>query len=89
LLPIYQVLSYTIFELVSGDMNKLLMLEAVMNNTGDKTGSFFICKFGTNCAHGRLFIFWECVVREERIGFMNCFSSFRKTNDCTTSILYI
>jgi hypothetical protein len=40
-----------IFELVSGDVNKELMAETEMKNRGDKTASFIICKFSTNCSY--------------------------------------
>jgi hypothetical protein len=81
LLPLYQVLSYTIFELVCGDMNKVLMAETEMKDRGDKTVPFIICKFSMKCAHRQMFIFWGCMLREKRIRFVNCFSSFRK-NEC-------
>jgi len=71
-----------IFELVSGDMNKVMLAQTEMKNRGDKTVFFIVCKFSTNCAQGRLFIFWECMLWGKRILFMNCFSLFRKTNDC-------
>jgi hypothetical protein len=58
-----------IFELVSGDVNKELMAETEMKNRGDKIVSFIICKLSTNCAHGRLFIFWDRILREKRIRF--------------------
>jgi hypothetical protein len=51
-----------IFELVSGDMNKELKTETEMKNRGDKSVSYIICKFNTNCAHVRLFIFWDCIL---------------------------
>ena len=51
MLPVYHVLTYMIFELVSGDMNKELTAETEMKNRGDKTVSFIICKFSKNCAH--------------------------------------
>ena len=48
----------------------VLMAETEMKNRGDKIVSI-ICKFGANCAHGRLF--YILGMRAERIHFMSCF----------------
>jgi len=70
-----------IFELVSGNTNKELMAETEVKNRGDKTVSFIICKFSTNCPHGRLFIFWDCILREKGIPFYELLFLFRE-NEC-------